>query len=211
MKIAVTKNQNTISHTIALNDTLRYVSQNPRDGFLTVAEWAGRGLPRENICGQGVGEFNCSMIPVPAYQFTGEMVKLTIGATFMVSNPTNYLFRWGAAIFRDDSKYIGWQPSNGIGLLDQGTFSLEFRNYATNYQEFDIPAHIPSGTSCYVYLWRYSTGYGNFHVRSNVTVTAHVSGTALAFYNATPYVYQGGEWKLATPKVYTDDQWKTGG
>jgi len=211
MRIAVTKNQNTISHTIALNDTLRYVSQNPRDGFLTVAEWAGRGLPMENICGQGVGEFNCSLIPVPAYQFTGEMVKLTIGATFMVSNPTNYLFRWGAAIFRDDSRYIGWQPSTGIGLLDQGTFSLEFRNYATNYQEFEIPAHIPSGTSCYVYLWRYSTGYGNFHVRSNVTVTAHVSGTALAFYNATPYVFLNGQWNLAQPKVFSDDQWKTGG
>lgn len=211
MRIAVTKNQNTISHTIALNDTLRYVSQNPRDGFLTVSEWAGRGLPRENICGQGVRAFSCSLIPVPAYQFTGEMVKLSIGATFLVSNPSLYSFRWGATLFRDDSKYLGWQPSGGIGLLDQGTFSLEFRNYMPSYQTFDIPAHMPSNTSFYIYLWRYSTGYGNFHVQSNVTVTAHVSGTALAFYNATPYIYLNGQWNTAQPKVFFDEEWKTGG
>ena len=207
MKIAVTKNQSTISQTVSLSTSYRYISVNPELGFQTVSFWVGRGLEGLNYCGQGYEGFNCAMLPCSAINYSGDMVKLKVGMSVFVSDPRIHTFRWGVDIFRADHSYLGWQPTSAIGLLDQGTFTLAYNNRNISYQEFELPVNVPSGLPFYIYLWRNSTNYGNIHITSNMTVTAYVSGSALAFYDATPYVYNNGEWKQATAKVYSGG-WK---
>ena len=210
MRIAVVKNQSPVSQTIDLSNTFRYLSTMPTAGFQTVSWWVGRGLPRLNYCGQGYGDFNCAMIPCSAFSFSGDMVKLRLRMSLFVSDPRVHTFRWGVAIFRSDNSYIGWQPASALGLLGQGTITPEWNNRAISWQEFDLPVSVPAGMAFYIYLWRNSTSYGNVHITDNVTVTAEVSGSKLAFYNATPYIYQSGIWKPAAAKVYSGG-WKNGG
>lgn len=207
MKIAVVKNQSPISQTIDLSNTYRYISTMPTFGFQTVSFWVGRGLERLGYVGQGYDGFNCQMIPCSAFSYSGDMAKLRVSMGVFVSDPNHRTFRWGVSIFRADNSYLGWQPTSALGLLEQGTFTLDWNNRTISTQTFDIPVNVPSGTPFYLYLWRGSTAYGNIHITSNVTVTAYISGTQLAFYDATPYIYKSGQWKQATAKVYSSG-WK---
>lgn len=199
-----------LSQTVNLGNSYRYISTNPDLGFQTVSFWVGRGLEHLNYCGQGYDGFNCAMIPCSAFSYSGEMTRIKVGMSVFVSDPRIHTFRWGVAIFRSDNSYLGWQPTNAVGLLDQGTFTLDYNNRAISFQEFEFPANVPSGMPFYIYLWRNSTSYGNIHITSNFTVSATIAARALQYRDATPYIWHNGEWKLATAKVY-DGGWKTGG
>lgn len=207
MKIAVVKNQSPVSQTIDLSSSYRYISTMPTFGFQTVSFWRGRGLPSLNYCGQGYDGFNSAMLPCSAFSFSGDMVKLTVSMGMFVSDPRAHTFRWGVALFRSDNSYLGWQPTSAIGLLEQGTFTPEWNNRTISTQSFDAYVSVPSGQPFYIYLWRASTAYGNIHITSNITVTAHISGQQLAFYDASPYIYKNGIWQPATAKVYSGG-WK---
>lgn len=200
----------TVSQTVVLGNSYRYISTMPTFGFQTVSYWVGRGLEHLNYCGQGYEGFNCAMIPCSAFSYSGDMTKLKVGMSVFVSDPRIHTFRWGVAIFRSDNSYLGWQPTNAVGLLGQGTFTLDYNNRAISYQEFEMPVNVPSGMAFYIYIWRNSTSYGNIHITSDMTVTATTSTRALQFQDATPYIYTNGQWKQATAKVY-DGGWKTGG
>lgn len=207
MKIAVVKDQQSLSQTIALGDSYRYLSIMPTFGFQTVSFWRGRGLESLNYCGQGYTDFNCAMLPCSAFTYSGDMVKLTIGMNMFVSNANHRTFRWGVALFRADNSYLGWQPVSALGLIEQGTFTPAWNNGNISYQSFDCYVNVPTGLPFYVYLWRGDTAYGNIHITSNINITASFSGQTLAFYDATPYIYQNGIWQQATAKVYSGG-WK---
>ena len=207
MKIAVVKNQQNLSQTVGLGDSYRYISTNPELGFQTVTFWRGRGLESLNYCGQGYDGFNCAMLPCNAFTYSGDMVKLSVSMGVFVSNQYNRTFRWGVAIFRADNSYLGWQPVNALGLLAQGTFTLNWNNGNVSTQSFSMPVNVPSGMPFYIYLWRERTTYGNIHITTNMTVTASFSGQTLQFYDATPYIWLNNQWNQATAKLY-DGSWK---
>lgn len=193
--------QSTVSQSISLGDTYRYISLNSRYGWRTVNYWEGMHIPAINVVGQGVDGYSCAMIPC-YMPFYGSSTKVRVRLSPYVTNSKVKTFRWAITNERDDNSFISSSPSTSSKVLAQGTFTA-----SESQRDYDFPVkNLPS--LFYIYLWRYSGSYGNIHINSP-TVTVYYNSEGEGWIDATPYVYTNSGWKAATPYVYKNGTWKT--
>lgn len=196
MKIAIAGSQLAATKSVT---GCRYLSIMDDYGFAKMSVWHGRGI-QDNVCGQGkYGEgFSHEMIPC-VIPFTGKSSKVTISAKVWMSS-TNNVFCWAIDPYGLDYLYKGVGPVSGGTALAQGKFAVA--NGATSIQTFTFPIqNLPNDGTFYIYLWRSNSGYGNFHIFSDWTVSVYTETDTVSWKNATPYVYDGTAWKQATPYV----------
>ena len=198
MKLAIAGTQLAASQTVSLENSRRYLSIMDSYGFKPITYWTGRGIIPDNIFGEGSkGEgFSASCIPCDI-SFTGTSSKVTVTTRVYASSSKNHVFRWGICAYDLDWLFqsFGAVDNSDGNILGQGKFSVD--PGSVHYQTFTFPVqNLPSG-KFYIYLWRDNTSYGNVHVSGNFDVKVYTETSAVSWKNATPYIFDGTQWKPA--------------
>ena len=199
MKLAISNTSLASTKIVTLSDSLRYLSIMDSYGFKPISYWRSRGMIADNICGQGSGKDGYSHVCIPCDNtFSGASSEVTVYTRVYASSPINRTFRWAITNFDLDYLFLGIgraDDSSGI-ILNQGTFTVD--SGGVHYQTFHFPVqNLPSGRF-YIYLWRDNNNYGNIHISGDFTVSVYTETGSVTWREATPYIYDGTQWKRAT-------------
>lgn len=214
MKIKVRKDAVEGSQVISLSDSKRYLSIMPNFGFRTMSYWKTRGLPSDNIFGEGKSGDGHSALCIPAnINFSNSSTKVTVSTRVWASNPSNHTFCWAITKYPYDSLFKGHgaATSKYNAVLNQGTFTVDVGG--VHIQTFTFPVNGLTGGRFYIYWWSNNNNYGNVHVSGSFTVTVYTASGDYQYYNATPYIWKDGVgWKQARPYIYKKDSrsWSSG-
>ena len=157
--------------TIPLSDHYRYCNH-IAGGFQSFSGETYVGQGERVAAGE---EWNATMIPVPAFSFSGTSRRLKMSLYAYKPYDKNYVFRWAITTSRENEA----QYEEGCGAvtndqyqLASGTFVPSF-NYGTYaYQTFVLECNkIPSDTPIYIYLWRNVSTYGNIHINGDTHIS----------------------------------------
>lgn len=185
------------SQTVSLGDTLRFMDIMAGYGFRTVSYWRSRGIESVNIVGQGYHDYNVGLIPCNV-SFSGTSTRVVMSLRVFVSNSKNHTFRWAITSERADGLFMGAGPApSDYRILAQGSFTPSYENGSVHWQSFSMPvSNLPQ--TFYIYLWRSNASYGNIHISANVSISVYQESLQAEWRTATPYVWDGSEWKRAT-------------
>lgn len=204
MKIAVAKDTLAGSQTIHLSNSKRYLSVMSDYGFRTQSYWRGRGMTSDNIFGQGWGKDGYCATCIPCHiSFTGRSTKVTVRTRVYASSGSNNTFRWAIIPYDFDWLFQGCGRIENDSICNQGLFTVSGGD--VHYQTFTfIVDNLPSG-DFYIYWWRNNTKYGNVHVSGNFEVSVYRETDQFSWHDATPYIWNGSQWKRARAYVNKKD------